>query len=131
MMLFPQSPRPVLARRRRTPLVEQLEDRTVPAIVNLQQSFDMTEGVSSSPTVGLFSDTNIVPTSNFTNVMIDWGDGTPLSAGSISQPDGAGTPFVVTGTHTYAMEGARGHGDVSRHGRRHECDPEQQRRPDH
>jgi hypothetical protein len=33
---------------------------------------------------------------------IDWGDGTDLTAGTISQPGGAGTAFIVSGAHTYA-----------------------------
>ena len=36
---------------------------------------------------------------------IDWGDGTPTSAGLITQPLGPGTPFVVVGSHTYADAG--------------------------
>jgi len=36
---------------------------------------------------------------------IDWGDGTTTS-GTVSQPDGDGTPFHVDGTHTYAAVGA-------------------------
>ncbi|HEU5118475.1 MAG TPA: hypothetical protein VFT74_17825, partial [Isosphaeraceae bacterium] len=36
---------------------------------------------------------------------IDWGDGT-TSVGVISQPAGAGTSFVVSGTHTYAHWGS-------------------------
>ena len=36
---------------------------------------------------------------------IDWGDGTPMTAGTISQPGGAGTAFIVSGMHTYADSG--------------------------
>ena len=35
---------------------------------------------------------------------ITWGDGS-MSAGTISQPGGTGTPFVVSGTHTYITHG--------------------------
>lgn len=36
---------------------------------------------------------------------IEWGDG-GKSAGAVSQPGGAGTPFMVTGNHVYAAVGA-------------------------
>ena len=36
---------------------------------------------------------------------IDWGDGTPLTAGTISQPGGVGTAYIVSGSHTYADSG--------------------------
>src|SRR5262249_8432350 len=44
------------------------------------------------------------PLSDFT-ATIDGGDGTPLTAGTLSQPGGVGTTFVVSGTHTYATSG--------------------------
>ena len=56
--------------------------------------------------VASFTDAN--PTSStiadFT-ATIDWGDGTPLTAGTISQPGGVGTAYVVSGSHTYADSG--------------------------
>src|SRR6266478_2349341 len=36
---------------------------------------------------------------------INWGDGSPVSAGTITQPGGAGTNLVVSGSHTYSDEG--------------------------
>jgi large repetitive protein len=39
---------------------------------------------------------------------IDWGDHTPNSVGTISQPNGPGTAFVVTGSHVYADSGVNG-----------------------
>ncbi len=36
---------------------------------------------------------------------INWGDGT-TSTGTVTQPAGAGTPFLVTGSHTYALFGS-------------------------
>ena len=36
---------------------------------------------------------------------IDWGDGTPMTAGTISQPGGVGTAYIVSGSHTYADSG--------------------------
>jgi hypothetical protein len=38
---------------------------------------------------------------------IDWGDGTAVAdADGISQPGGPGTPFLISGSHTYAQAGA-------------------------
>ncbi len=63
------------------------------------------EGASTGTVlVGTFTDSNpFAPTSDFT-VSINWGDKT-TSAGSVSQPGGIGTVFLVDGTHTYAEEG--------------------------
>ena len=38
--------------------------------------------------------------------VIDWGDGSPTSLGTITPAGGVGTPFVVSGGHTYAKPGA-------------------------
>lgn len=38
-------------------------------------------------------------------VPIDFGDGTPLQAGRVTQPGGPGTPFFVDATHTYTQTG--------------------------
>src|SRR5262249_51223745 len=66
-----------------------------------------TEGIDSgSQTVATFTDTNpTAPLSDFT-ATIDWGDGSLTTAGTITQPGGTGTDFVVSGSHTYAEEGA-------------------------
>ena len=44
------------------------------------------------------------PTSTIADftALVDWGDGTPMTAGTISQPGGVGTAYVVSGMHTYA-----------------------------
>ncbi|HKM55193.1 MAG TPA: Ig-like domain-containing protein, partial [Isosphaeraceae bacterium] len=59
--------------------------------------------------VATFTDANpAAPVSDFT-AMIDWGDGTPESAGTVTQPAGIpGTPFDVSGSHTYADAGTTG-----------------------
>jgi hypothetical protein len=66
-----------------------------------------TEGsASASQTVATFTDANpAAPVIDFT-AMIDWGDGSTSTAGVITQPNGIGTGFVVSGSHTYAEEGA-------------------------
>jgi putative cell wall-binding protein len=61
--------------------------------------------LTSFPTVATFTDTNpVAPVSDFT-AAISWGDGSSTSVGTITQPDGVGTPFVVAGSHTYAAPG--------------------------
>jgi hypothetical protein len=58
--------------------------------------------------VATFTDANpAAPVGDFT-ATIDWGDGTPESAGTVAQPGGTGTAFVVAGSHTYADAGAAG-----------------------
>ena len=58
--------------------------------------------------VASFTDANpAAPLSDFTTT-IDWGDGTPMTAGTVSQPGGVGTAFVVNGSHVYADAGVNG-----------------------
>jgi hypothetical protein len=64
-------------------------------------TFNAPEGVSMTQVVATLTDLNpAATTSDFTTPSIDWGDGA-VTGGSISQPSGPGTPFLVTGTHTY------------------------------
>lgn len=58
--------------------------------------------------VASFNAGNALATIGQFRATIDWGDGTPLSAGTITQPGGVGTPFIVTGSHTYADAGVNG-----------------------
>src|SRR5208337_1595458 len=39
---------------------------------------------------------------------VDLGDGTPKTFGTISQPGGVGTAYIVSGSHTYADSGVNG-----------------------
>jgi PAS domain S-box-containing protein len=56
--------------------------------------------------VGSFFDGNpFAPPADFT-ATIDRGDGSPLSLGTITQPNGPGSAFVVTGDHTYTVDRA-------------------------
>jgi hypothetical protein len=65
-----------------------------------------TEGKSFSGQVASFTDANLTaPLSDFT-ATITWGDGTPASAGTVSQPGGIGTAFMVNGDHIYGEEGS-------------------------
>ncbi|MGC8639122.1 MAG: TIGR03118 family protein, partial [Isosphaeraceae bacterium] len=74
-----------------------------------QPTVSTTEGHSFSGPVASFTNGNSASTSGQYNyVTIDWGDGTPASAGTVSQPGGPGTAFLVSGTHTYADAGVNG-----------------------
>jgi VCBS repeat-containing protein len=69
---------------------------------------DVIRGQSFTKPVATFTDSSQSATaSNFT-AQISWGDqvGAGSSQGMISQPGGPGTPFVITGTHTYLETGA-------------------------
>jgi PKD repeat protein len=57
-------------------------------------------------TVASFTDANATATADDFTAMIDWGDGTTASLGVVSQPGGAGMPFLVAGNHTYAIDRA-------------------------
>jgi hypothetical protein len=65
-------------------------------------NFSSTPGVLFSGAVATFADSDgsNVPSDFIAN--INWGDGTPLTAGTIA---GAAGFFTVTGTHTYALPG--------------------------
>ena len=68
--------------------------------------------------VGSFTDANPAPPTGSSTIAdftatIDWGDGTPMTAGVISQPGGPGTAYIVSGSHTYADSGqTTGTGDI-------------------
>ncbi len=52
-----------------------------------------------------FADANPLATTNDFTATIDWGDGSPFSVGTVTQPGGVGSVFSVLGTHTYTEEG--------------------------
>src|SRR5207249_3084993 len=69
------------------------------------------EGNSFSGQVASFIDANpTAPLTDFTTgtggASINWGDGTAATTGTVTQPGGVGTAFVVSGSHTYAEEGS-------------------------
>jgi uncharacterized repeat protein (TIGR01451 family) len=64
------------------------------------------EGQSVSAQVATFTDANPAAPLSDLGATINWGDGSPATAGVITQPGGVGTPFVITGTHTYGEEGS-------------------------
>ena len=57
-------------------------------------------GTAFTGAVATFTASNpSAPTTDF-SASLDWGDGT-TSAGTVTQPGGPGTPFEVSGSHTY------------------------------
>lgn len=63
-------------------------------------------GASFTDSVGSFTDTNPTATPSQFTASINWGDGAAATAGTITQPGGAGTAFLVTGSHTYTHAGS-------------------------
>ena len=72
-----------------------------------QPTVSTTEGMVFSGPVGSFTDTNPAATTSNYDVTIDWGDGTPETAGTVVATSTADT-FNVIGTHTYADAGVNG-----------------------
>lgn len=64
-------------------------------------SFTVHEHVAFNGTVATFTDSNKASTAASFTATINWGDGTPATAGTIT---GSGGSFTVTGQHTYADE---------------------------
>jgi uncharacterized repeat protein (TIGR01451 family) len=58
--------------------------------------------------VASFIDGDTSSTAADFTTLIDWGDGTPMTAGTVSQPGGVGSAFIVSGSHTYADSGVNG-----------------------
>ncbi len=75
----------------------------------IQPTVSTTEATVFTGPVASFTSANPAETvGDFNYVTIDWGDGTPLSLGMVTQPAGVGTAFLVSGTHTYASAGVNG-----------------------
>jgi hypothetical protein len=75
---------------------------TAGPVLNLMPS----TAASATNVVGTFTDANpTAPLGDFT-ATINWGDGSNASTGTISQPGGVGTPFLVSGSHAYATPGS-------------------------
>jgi hypothetical protein len=75
-----------------------LESRLAPSISAI-------EGSPFSGVVASVTDPDPSASLSAFTASINWGDGSPASAGTITQPGGAGTNLVVSGSHTYADEG--------------------------
>jgi hypothetical protein len=58
----------------------------------------------ASAALGTFTSANPAAAASSFTAVIDWSDGN-ISTGTITQPGGVGTPFHVTGSHTYTAAG--------------------------
>jgi hypothetical protein len=67
--------------------------------------FTATVNVAHDFTVSQFTDSAPNAQTGAYAVPIDFGDGTPLQAGTVTQPGGPNTPFFVDATHTYTQTG--------------------------
>jgi hypothetical protein len=56
----------------------------------------------TSVPVATFTSSSPTATISTFSALINWGNGSPMSAGSVTQPGGIGTAFNVVGSHTYA-----------------------------
>jgi hypothetical protein len=65
-------------------------------------SISAVAGKPFTATVATFTDSNAAATPASFNATINWGDSTPVSAGTITVN---GQVFTVTGSHTYAVSG--------------------------
>jgi hypothetical protein len=75
-----------------------------PALNVTGDAFSAVVGVEFSGQVASFTDgTNLAAVSSFT-ASIYWGDGIS-SGGAITQPGGAGTPYIVNASHLYTSSG--------------------------
>jgi hypothetical protein len=74
-------------------------------ITVVAESLTALKGQSETVTVATFTQaTSTASPSNYT-ATIYWGGLSHPSIGTVTQPGGAGTPYQVTGTHTYATTG--------------------------
>jgi hypothetical protein len=61
------------------------------------------EGTTGNNAIAIFSDSNGGDTTNSFTASIDWGDGSPPTAGTVTSIGGL---FTVSGSHAYADEGS-------------------------
>ncbi|MDR3637282.1 MAG: ice-binding family protein, partial [Isosphaeraceae bacterium] len=62
------------------------------------------EGSALTAQVASFTDANLLASITDFTATIDWGDGTPITTGTVTG-GGDGAPFIVSGGHTYAEAG--------------------------
>ncbi|HEV3447448.1 MAG TPA: matrixin family metalloprotease, partial [Gemmataceae bacterium] len=75
------------------------------ALTPASSALSKPQGLPLNIQVATFTDADPVGTISDFTTSINWGDGT-TSAGTVTQPGGVGTTFVVTGSHTYRVAGA-------------------------
>jgi hypothetical protein len=71
-------------------------------VVATPSDFTVAEATDYNDVVAMFTDSDESTNGSSFTASIDWGDGTPVTAGTIAQSD---TIFLVIGEHTYADEG--------------------------
>jgi len=71
-------------------------------VVATPADFTVAEATDYNDVVATFTDSDDSTKPNSFTASIDWGDGTPVTPGTIAQSD---TIFLVIGEHTYADEG--------------------------
>jgi hypothetical protein len=64
--------------------------------------FTVDEGTAFNGVVAMFTDDDPAANASSFTASIDWGDGSPVTAGTIAQSD---TVFLVLGQHTYSDDG--------------------------
>ena len=88
--------------RKFQPRIEMMEKREVPTITPTNQAISFIEGISNPVVVASFQDTTPSLASQYT-ADINWGDGSPHTAGTVSFDNGTSV-FTVTASHAYAEE---------------------------
>lgn len=73
-----------------------------------QPTVAMNEGEPFTGPIASFLDANPGSNPGDFAAAINWGDGSPIELGTITQPGGPGTPYFVIGSHTYADSGVDG-----------------------
>jgi hypothetical protein len=76
-----------------------------PTLIVTGLNITATVNVAQDFTVALFTDTSPNAQPGAYAVPVNFGDGTPVLTGSVTQPGGPGTPFLVEATHTYTQTG--------------------------
>jgi hypothetical protein len=82
-----------------------VSQRTTTTITATGLNITGTANVAQDFTVAQFTDSASNTTPGSYAVSIDFGDGTPLQSGRVTQPGGPGTTFFVDATHTYTQTG--------------------------
>ncbi len=82
-----------------------LEARALLSLVLVAENVSTTQLTSFTANVATLFDTNPSALPSDFTVSINWGDGTPASAGTVSGPILIPDTFQVAGTHTYAQPG--------------------------
>jgi len=78
---------------------------SVPTLIPSNSQPSLTVPVITNASVATFTSNNPLDIIENYIASIDWGDSSPISYGTITQPDGAGTSFIVSSSHIYSNIG--------------------------